>query len=98
MVPLCDRQLISRDRPPVRTAHVDGQRRLPKVEITPAMLTAASEALEAHYLGEGVYDLRDSVIKELYLAMKKARQLSDRPFHRTALQTEGLPLLGQEVR
>lgn len=41
----------------------------PQIEVTPEMLEAASEFLEQHYLGDGVYDLSDGVMTGLYRAM-----------------------------
>lgn len=42
-------------------------------EITPGMIETGRRALEESYLGDGVYDLSDTVLARLFHAMRKAQ-------------------------
>jgi hypothetical protein len=48
-------------------------------EITPEMLEAASAVLAEHYFGDGIYDVRDEIMAEMYRAMYRLRPESGRP-------------------
>jgi hypothetical protein len=48
-----------------------------EIEVTPKMLSAGSRALEAHYLGDAIYDLTDPTLREVFLAMYAARHPLD---------------------
>jgi hypothetical protein len=41
--------------------------------VTAAMLSEGHRVLSEHYLGDGVYDLRDEVLAKLYQAMHSTR-------------------------
>jgi len=47
-----------------------------KIEVTDAMVRAGSRALATHYLSEGVYDLTDPTLVEVYLAMRRLESKS----------------------
>jgi hypothetical protein len=48
---------------------------LAEIEVTEAMLEAGDAVLREHYLGDGVYDLRDGIMTEVYRAMFRRRPL-----------------------
>ncbi len=43
-------------------------------EITPAMIDAGTTVLRDHYIGDGVYDLREETIAALYRSMYLLRR------------------------
>lgn len=45
-----------------------------EIEVTPEMIRAASDELAHHYLGDGVYDVRQAVIREMLAVALKARR------------------------
>jgi hypothetical protein len=45
-----------------------------EIEVTEAMTDAASEVLAEHYMGDGMYDVRDEIMAKVYRAMHAARR------------------------
>jgi hypothetical protein len=44
-----------------------------EIEVTPEMIGAATIALMAFYMGDGIYDLREPCLADLYRAMHESR-------------------------
>ena len=53
-----------------------------EIEVTEEMLAAGEEIFNANYIGEGVYDVSDVVMAQVYRAMASARPLLEKPVHR----------------
>jgi hypothetical protein len=63
---MCDNKA---DRP----AKADASTEAPLPKITPAMIAAVSEVLDSHYLGDGVYDLREETVVAMIRSALLAR-------------------------
>ena len=53
-----------------------------EIEVTPEMLSAASEVLEKYYLGDGIYDVRGPCLGDIFRAMDESRRKSHSPDRR----------------